>query len=131
VNVKIGDIASNLARIDLAQTRAAALAGAAETIADAVREALSHPPGGEHAFPWRQTGALADSIAVAADGDAAIVGSTDAVAPDQEYGTATIPPRPFLAPIAAEHVDAAAERVGAAIAEALRSAVSRPLTPAP
>lgn len=122
--MRIGDIARNLSRIDLAETRAAALAAAAETIAAAVREALSHPPGAGHTFPWRETGALADSIEVAAGGDTAIVGSTDAAAPYQEFGTATAPPRPFLAPIAAEHFADVAETVGTALADALRTAVS-------
>ena len=122
--MKIGDIAHNLARLDLAQTRAAALAAGAETIASAVRDALSHPPGAAHAFPWRETGTLAGSIEVAAAGDTAIVGSTDAAAGYQEFGTATVPPRPFLAPIAAEQGDAVAATIGAAVADAIRAAVS-------
>ncbi len=122
--MRIADIARNLARLDLAETRATALAGEAEAIAEAAREVLSQPPGAEHAFPWRETGALVDSIDVAADGDTALVGSTDEAAKDQEFGTATIPPRLFLAPTAAEHADAAAEAVGAAVADAIRTAVS-------
>lgn len=120
--MSLGDLARNLARLDLAAVRAAALVAAAETMAEAVREALSHPPGADHRFPWRETGALADSIEVAADGDEALIGSTSGVALYQERGTATVPPRPFFAPVAAEHAEAAAEAVGAAVANTLRSA---------
>lgn len=121
--MKIGEIARGLSRLDLAGVRSAALAGAAETIATAVREALSQPPGSEHRFPWRETGALADSIEAAAEGDAAIVGSTDAAAVYQEYGTATTPPRPFLTAVAAEHAQSSAEMIGAAVADAIRNVV--------
>lgn len=121
--MRIGEIARNLSRLELAGVRAAALAGAAETIANAVREALSRPPGSEHEYPWRETGVLADSIEATAEGDAAFVGSTDAAASYQEYGTATTPPRPFLAPVAADHAQAAAETIAAAVADAIRNAV--------
>jgi hypothetical protein len=121
-NVKIGGIARSLSRLDLASIHTAALAGAAETMANAVREALSQPPGSEHRFPWRETGSLVDSIEAAAEGDSAIVGSTDAAAVDQEYGTAKIQPQPFMAPIAAEHAQSAVEMIGAAVADAIRNA---------
>jgi len=120
--VSIADLARRLGRLDLAAVRQAALAAAAETIAGQVREALSHPPGADHRFPWRQTGALADSIGVSAEADEALVGSSSEVALYQELGTATVPPRPFFAAIAATEAEAAAASVGAAVADAIRSA---------
>jgi len=120
--VSISDIARRLARLDLATVRHAALAAAAETISVQVREALSHSPGGDHELPWRQTGALADSIGVTADGDEAVVGSTSDIALYQERGTAKEPPRPFFSVIGAEHAEAAADAVGAAVAAAIRGA---------
>jgi phage gpG-like protein len=118
--VNISDLAQRLARLDLQAVQRAALQVQAETLAGAVREALNTPPGGDHRFPWRRTGTLHDSISVSADDDAAIVGSTSDEALYQELGTATIPPRPFLATIAAEHSERAAEAIGAAVAAALR-----------
>ena len=41
---------------------AQALAAQAERMADAVRESLSDPPGGRHDRPWRQSGALRNSV---------------------------------------------------------------------
>jgi hypothetical protein len=120
--VSIADVARRLARLELASVRQAALAAAAEAIAVDVRDALSHAPGDDHKFPWRRTGALADSIGVTADGDEAVVGSTSDIALYQELGTASVPPRPFFSVIAAEHAEAAAEAIGAAISKAIRSA---------
>jgi len=120
--VSIADLARRLARLDLAAVRQAALADAAETIAVAVREALSHSPGADHDTPWRRTGELADSIGVSAEADQALVGSTSEVALYQELGTATAPPRPFFAPIADDRAEAAVAASGAAVAAAIRSA---------
>jgi len=120
--VSIADLARRLGRLDLAEVRHTALAAAADTIAGQVRAALSQPPGTDHDFPWHRTGALADSIGVSADANEAVVGSTSEVAHYQEFGTATVPPRPFFAAIAAAGAEAAAESVGAAIADAIRSA---------
>jgi len=97
----------------------AALAHAAETIASTVRHALSDPPGSAHTAPWLRTGALHDSIGHVADATGAVIGSTSAVAADQELGTARIPPRPFLAPAAAHLGETAAAGVGDAVAAAL------------
>ena len=57
---------------------ARALAAQAERMADAVRHNLSDPPGsGGHDEPWRQTGALHDSVGATAEGLQAAVGSSD------------------------------------------------------
>lgn len=50
--------------------------------------------------PLLRTGALRDSISheIVAPGEEAVIGSTSDVAVWQEFGTATIPPRPFLMP---------------------------------
>jgi len=120
--VSIADLARRLARLDLAAVRQAALVAEAETIAAGVHAALSHSPGGDHDAPWRQTGALADSIRVSAEADEALIGSTSEVALYQELGTARMPPRPFFAPIAADRGKAAAAAIGSAVAAAIRSA---------
>ena len=62
---------------------AAVLAGQAEALAGAVREALGTPPGGDHGRPWVQTGALQGSIGYEVKGLQAAVGSSDpAAAPE-------------------------------------------------
>ena len=111
-----------LAELDTDSVARAALSSGASMIADVVRESLNHSPGSDHATPWRQTGTLHDSIGVTAMDDRAVVGSSDPVAVDQELGTRTDPPRPFLAPAAAEAAPALAETVGSAVADALREA---------
>ena len=116
------DVARRLARLDLAAVRQAALTDAAETIAGGVRAALSHAPGDDHEFPWQRTGKLADSIGVIADADQALIGSNSEIALYQELGTATVPPRPFFAVIAADHAEATADAIGAAVARAIRGA---------
>ena len=121
--MKVGDLAHKLAHLDLATVRAAALTSAAETIAEAAREALSRPPGSDHAAPWRETGVAEATIEVAADCDTAVIGSVGEAARDREHGTAGVPPHPFLAPIAAEHAEAAVAAIGTAVTEAIRNAV--------
>ncbi len=115
----LAELAAGLARLDIASVTAAALSEQANHIGDAVRDALSHPPGDDHAAPWERSGALLDSIGVSVAGDEAVVGSSDPVAVWQEHGTSRIPPRPFLAPAAAAHGEAAAQAVGAAVAAAI------------
>ena len=112
-----------LADLDTDSAARVALSSRASMIADAVRESLNHAPGSDHATPWRQTGTLHDSIAVTVTDNGAVVGSSDPVAVDQELGTRTDPPRPFLAPAAAEAAPALAEAVGVAVADALREAM--------
>ena len=55
-----------------------------------------------------------------ADGLVATVGSTSDVALYQELGTARLPPRPFLAPAAAENGDGIAQAIGQAVFDALK-----------
>ena len=81
---------------------ARALAEQAERVAARVRDGLSEPPGAAgHDEPWLQSGALRDSVGAQADGLQAAVGSSDPAAVPQEMGTAHMPPRLFLAPVAA------------------------------
>jgi len=113
------DLAASLARLDLEATGAVTLASEAHRIGDAVRDVLSHPPGDAHVYPWKQTGALQESIGVSAESAVALVGSTDPVAAWQEHGTPTMPPRPFLAPVALENAAAVAMAIGRAVATAI------------
>ncbi len=113
------DLAAQLARVDLPRALADALGAEASKLADAVRARLGAPPGGEHDAPWLRTGELQASIGSQAEGLDAQVGSTSAVALYQEQGTARLPPRPFLAPAAAEAGEAIAEAIGRAAHEAL------------
>ena len=87
------------------------------TLAEAVRNNLATPPGGPHEQPWTQTGALQASIAVSAEGFSAQVGSSDPAATPQELGTATIQPRPFLAPAAASLAEPITQAIGRALAD--------------
>jgi hypothetical protein len=96
-----------------------ALSAAAERLADDVRAALSTPPGGPHDHPWLQTGALRDSVEVTLQASGAVVASTSPVAAYQEFGTATLPPRPTFAPLAASTGSALAQSVGYAVARSL------------
>jgi phage gpG-like protein len=121
--MKLADLAAGLARLDLDAAANAALGTQARLIGDAVREALSHTPGESHRFPWKQSGALQQSIGVTAEGNAAVIGAPDPVALWQEHGTAAIPPRPFLAPVAQDKAASAAASVGAAAVAAIETAI--------
>jgi phage gpG-like protein len=98
-----------------ASAASTALRECAARLEEAVRVGLSHRPGEEHAMPWLRTGALHDSISTDGDDARLIVGSDDPVAPAQELGTATIPPRSFLAATAAAASPEIAERIAEAI----------------
>ncbi len=104
---------------DFAAVAEAALAVAAKRLADDVRAALSMSPGGPHDHPWCQTGGLRDSIEAKCEGSEAIVASTSKVAIYQEFGTASIPPRPTFAPLASSTGSTVARSVGYAIAKSL------------
>ena len=119
-----GRAAAALADLPIAETLATALAAQSARLAEAVRANLASPPGGPHEHPWQQTGALEASIASAADALTAQIGSNDPAAAPQELGTATIQPRPFLAPAAA----ALADPIARAIGQALADLVARRLT---
>ncbi len=121
--MSIRDLADRLQALDLHAVAATALQTEAAAIADAVRSVLSSSDGDGHRFPREQTGALVASIVVSADGDGAVVGSSSDVAVYQEFGTANIPPRPFLAPVAADRADAAVQAVAASVTEALNTAL--------
>ncbi len=98
----LAELRDRLERLRATDVMAQALAQQAEHLADAVREGLSDPSGsGEHDRPWLQTGNLRDSIGAQSDGLSAAVGSSDPAAAPQEMGTSRVPPRPFLAPVAA------------------------------
>lgn len=108
-----------LDRIDISQSRRQALGQAAARIEAAVKRSLSHRVGEDHTAPWLRTGELRASIESETDEDTAIIGSTTPVAIYQELGTRSIPPRPFLAPVAA----AEAEGVIHDVAHAIRATI--------
>ena len=100
---------------------ARALAEQAARMAARVRDGLSEPPGvAGHDEPWLRSGALRDSVGAQADGLQAVVGSSDPAAVPQEMGTAHVPARPFLAPVAAGMGEDLARAIGARVAAALR-----------
>ena len=113
-------LARRLARLDLGATTQAALAQAAGNLRAAVRQELSQPPGAPHDVPWLRDGTLRDSIGISVNAEGATIGSTDPVALDQECGTRTDPPRPFLAPAAAADGAVIAASVGAAVVQRMR-----------
>ena len=113
-------LARRLARLDLGATTQAALAQAAGKLRAVVRQELSQPPGAPHDVPWLRDGTLRDSIGISVNAEGATIGSTDPVALDQECGTRTDPPRPFLAPAAAAEGAVIAASVGAAVVQRMR-----------
>ena len=115
-----GQAAIALTDLGVTETLGAALAMHAAELAEAVRNSLAASPGAPHDQPWRESGGLQASIESSSDGLNAQVGSNDPAAAPQELGTATIPPRPFLAPAAAEAGERIAQEIVAALAELLR-----------
>ncbi len=116
-------LAEALAQIDLAPAQQTALGAEAERLVQAVRTELSRPPGADHAVPWLRTGALRDSIDSVVQPAEAEIGSSDPVAVFQELGTRAIPPRPFLAPVAAAEGGNVARSVAQAVVAALREVI--------
>ncbi len=113
IRLNLRELAERLAQVRAEEVMARALAEQAGRMADAVRHNLSDPPGaGGHDQPWLQTGALHDSMGATADGLQAAVGSSDPAAAPQEMGTHRMPPRPFLAPVAAGMGEDVARGVG-------------------
>lgn len=109
---------ARLARLDLPAATARGTQAAATHIAESITQSLSHPPGTQRTLPALRTGALRASITQHADASGAVIASISPVAVHQEFGTARIPPRPFLAPAAQRHADDAAALIAAAIAPA-------------
>lgn len=124
LSASLGSATARLAGLDLAGLQRTALDAAAEGLRAEVRELLSNTPGAEHATPWRKTGALHDSVGASPCEGGAVVGSTDPVAIDQELGTRSVQPRPFLAPAAVRQAPGIAAGIADAVAEALRLAVT-------
>lgn len=98
----LNELRERLERLRPEEVMAKALAEQAARMAARVRDGLSEPSGAAgHDEPWLQSGALRDSVGAQADGLQAVVGSSDPAAVPQELGTAHMPARPFLAPVAA------------------------------
>ncbi len=117
-------LTDRLTRLDFAATERAALEQAATGLQDAVRQRLSRTPGESHDAPWLRSGTLRSSITHEVDGEEAAVGSADPVAADQECGTRTDPPRPFLAPVAAAEADGLVTGIAVAVLGRLRAALT-------
>ncbi len=109
-----------LERLPVPDARQAALQSAGEQLERAVRASLSHMPGEDHAAPWLRTGELHDSIGYQCDCSTLIVGSVSQVAVDQELGTRSIPPRPFLATTAAAEAQGLIGVMSQAVADTLK-----------
>ena len=75
--------------------------------------------GDPHDAPWRQTGALQASISCSVDGLLAAVGTNDPAAAPQEFGTAHLPPRPFLLPAVTNLSESIALKITAALLECI------------
>ncbi len=117
----LNELRERLERLRPEEVMARALAEQAQRMAARVREGLSETPGAAgHDEPWLQSGALRDSVGAQADGLQAVVGSSDPAAVPQELGTAHMPARPFLVPVAAGMGEEVARAVGAAMVAALR-----------
>lgn len=117
----LNELRERLERLRPEEAMARALAEQAQRMAARVQEGLSEPPGGAgHNEPWLRSGALRNSVGTQADGLQAVVGSSDPAAVPQELGTARMPARPFLAPVAAAMCEEVARAAAAAIMAALR-----------
>lgn len=117
----LNELRERLERLRPEDVMAQALTEQAQRMAARVREGLSEPPGGAgHDEPWLRTGALRDSVGAQTEGLQAAVGSSDPAAVPQELGTARMPARPFLAPVATAMGEEVARAVGAAVAAAFR-----------
>ena len=113
----LNELRERLERLHPEEVMARALAEQAQRMSARVREGLSEPPGAAgHDARWLQSGALRNSVGTQADGLQAVVGSSDPAAVPQELGTAHMPARPFLAPVAAGMGEEVARAVGAAVA---------------
>ena len=124
MGMRPGELADRLAALPLERVLRAALEEAATRLEEEVCAALSHPPGEAEGVPALRSGALRDSMSASAVEDGrAVVGSNSLVAAVQEAGSATLPPRPFLRPVAAGLGASLAEGIGAAVAEAVGGAV--------
>ncbi len=117
----LNEFRERLERLRPEEVMARALAEQAARMAARMRDGLSEPPDAAgHDEPWLQSGALRDSVGAQADGLQAVVGSSDPAAVPQELGTAHMPARPFLAPVAAGMGEEVARGVARAMAAALR-----------
>jgi hypothetical protein len=76
--------------------------------------------------PLLRSGAMRDSIetVIIIPGVSAAVGSDDPIAADQEYGTATIPPRPFLGGAVEHKRDEIDQMVGDAIDQVMATGMA-------
>lgn len=90
---------------------------AESTLADKQRKGFAELG---HDNPLLRTGDMRDSITHHATAQGFIVGSDSEVAGYQEFGTRTIPPRPFLGPAIFEAEPAVAAIVGNGISSHLR-----------
>jgi len=117
----LNELRERLERLRAEEVMARALAEQADRMAARVRDGLSESPGApDHDEPWLRSGALRDSVGAQADGLQAVVGSSDPAAVPQELGTAHMPARPFLVPVAAGMGEEVARAVAVAVASALR-----------
>lgn len=69
--------------------------------------------------PLLRTGELRESFAHEREGDEGIVGATDPVMEYQEFGTATIPPRPVVGPALERNRDVVERLLGRALVDAI------------
>lgn len=69
--------------------------------------------------PLLREGKLRESIEHEVEGHEAVVGSKSEIAEYQEFGTSTIPPRPFIGPAAFKNKAAIQQIIGKALVEGL------------
>lgn len=86
---------------------------AESTKADRVRRGFSANE------PELRTGSLRNSIGHRADDHGVTLGSTSPIAPYQEHGTSSIPPRPFISATMFQHGHAAADTIARHVVGAL------------
>lgn len=92
----------------------------------AATEARNAAVGEAGAAPLAGSGVLRDSIVIDGSGGEVKIGSALDVAAYQEFGTATIPPRPFLGPALTANRERIVKLVGGRAAAALADASEKP-----
>lgn len=119
----LAELIGRLGRLDLDPVQHRALAEAAQSLDEALRDAFAVPePGAQQTAAMRTE--LRNSITHRVGTSRAMIGSTSMVAMRQEVGGRCAPPRPLIARLGAERGKSIAEATSAAVVDAIRAALT-------
>ncbi len=119
-----GELAHAFRDLDIQNQLTRTLETQAQRLKAAIQANLERVRGDPHDTPWRETGALLASISSNVDGLVAVVGTNDPAAAPQEFGTAHLPPRPFLLPVITTMSEPIASEIAAALLECIAGALT-------